>query len=41
MLIYADAGTVFVTRQGGDTYEIPLEIWRLFNGIVEKMEGET
>jgi len=40
-LTYVTSGVIYITGADNstDTYEIPLEIWRLFNGIVEKMEG--
>jgi hypothetical protein len=40
-LTYSNSGTVYITGadNSADTYEIPLEIWRLFNEILEKMEA--
>lgn len=41
-LIYSNSGMVYITGadDSTDTYEIPLEVWRLFNSMVERMEGE-
>lgn len=41
-LTYSSSGVIYITGADNslDTYEIPLGIWRLFSGIIEKMEGD-
>lgn len=39
-MTYSSSGMAYITgaNDSADTYEIPLEVWRLFNSMVERME---